>query len=248
LFVQQEVPQNRIYYNKWFKDRFSHYFNIYGGPDDRDRPYAPFFYLKTSGFWILNPIRGKENQLAKLKNVGSSKDISMIEYASLAPEVFQLFINRDYANAIREYIESILKELRVGQNELPTVNEAPVKYSLFEHEKVAITYLKSHAAIYGKIINNVEIYDKQSNNYYEYDCILVAHSGIYVVELKHWSGRIEIVEYNWLINEAVYRRDPHQLNNFKAKLLKGIYEQQFRTYPNVWAESVVILTNPDAGS
>ena len=246
LFEQQEVPQNKIYYNNWFKDRFSHYFSIYGGPDDRDRPYAPFFYLKTSGFWILNPISGKENQLAKLKNVGSSKDISMIEYASLDPEVFQLFINRDCANAIREHIESVLKELRIPQHGIQTVNEGSIRYSLFTYEKAAITYLKGQTEPYGKTINNVEIYDKQSNNYYEYDCVLVAHSGIYVIELKHWSGRIEIAEYNWLINEAVYRRDPHKLNNFKAKLLKGIYEQQFRTYPSVWAESVVILTNPDA--
>lgn len=48
----------------------------------------------------------------------------------------------------------------------------------------------------GKFVNNILIYDNQSNNCFEYDIILVAYSGIYVIELKHWSGHIRIEPYN----------------------------------------------------
>ena len=67
-----------------------------------------------------------------------------------------------------------------------------------------------------------------------------------MVELKHWSGHIEIAPYNWIVNGTSYRADPHRLNEFKCKVLKGIYQHQFRTYPNVWVESIVVLTNPEA--
>lgn len=90
------------------------------------------------------------------------------------------------------------------------------------------------------------LFDKQSNNYYEYDIILVAHSGIYVIELKHWSGHIRVEPYNWIINNTQTRTDPHKNNGFKCKVLKGIYQHNFKTYPNVWVKSVVVLTNPDS--
>ena len=76
--------------------------------------------------------------------------------------------------------------------------------------------------------------------------IIINQSGIYVVELKHWAGNIQIRPYNWVINDTRYRTDPHKNNSFKCKVLKGICQHNFRTYPNIWIESVVVLTNPNA--
>ena len=76
--------------------------------------------------------------------------------------------------------------------------------------------------------------------------MIVSQSNIYVVELKHWSGKIQVAGYSWLINKQTYRPDPHLSNNFKCKVLKGVYQHEFTTYPNVWIESVVVLTHPKA--
>ncbi|HHX45362.1 MAG TPA: protein kinase [Chloroflexi bacterium] len=74
----------------------------------------------------------------------------------------------------------------------------------------------------------------------------MTHTGIYVVELKHWSGRIRVQPNRWLIDGYRFPPDPHIANGFKCRLVKTLYEHRFPTYPNLWVESVVVLTNPDA--
>lgn len=120
--------------------------------------------------------------------------------------------------------------------------------SIFKHEQSAIDEIKRYFKdqnLY-QLTSNLLLYDAQSNNYYEYDLVLVSGFGIYVVELKHWSGNIKIAPYNWVINQCHYRNDPHKNNIFKCKILKGIYQHHFKTFPDIWVESVVVLTNPDA--
>ena len=66
-----------------------------------------------------------------------------------------------------------------------------------------------------------------------------------MIELKHWTGCIAVRPHNWVINETNYRPDPHKINSFKGKIVKGIYQHRFKTYPNIWVESVVVMTNPE---
>jgi serine/threonine protein kinase len=120
--------------------------------------------------------------------------------------------------------------------------------SFFAHEQNAIDEIKRHFSSKQsyRVLSNLLIHDPQSNYYYEYDLVIVAPTNIYVVELKHWSGRIEIDSYSWRVNERNYRRDPHTSNIYKCKVLRGLYQHSFPTYPGVWVESVVVLTHPDA--
>lgn len=123
--------------------------------------------------------------------------------------------------------------------------------SLFAHEQTAIEQINIliNRHKLGKLISNVLLYDRQSNNFLEYDLIVVTHTGIFVVELKHWSGHVKIDyskdPYNWVIDGGKYRRNPHRLNIFKCKILKGIYQHKFRSFPNIRVESVVVLTHPE---
>ena len=107
--------------------------------------------------------------------------------------------------------------------------------SLFTHEQQAIDEIKRHFAgkkLY-RVLNNLLIHDTQSNYYYEYDLVIVSPTNVYVIDLKHWSGRIEIASNNWRINGRTYRRDPHASNTYKCKVLKGLYQHQFPTYPGI---------------
>ncbi len=121
-------------------------------------------------------------------------------------------------------------------------------HSLFQHEADAITKLKRRLSAHrlGFILNNLEVHDPQSNRYFETDVVIICGFGIYVVELKHWSGRIEIRPDTWLQNNSFFKRDPHISNGFKAKLLRGIWERKFPSIAPPYFESVIILTNPDA--
>jgi len=122
--------------------------------------------------------------------------------------------------------------------------------SFFNHEREAIESINQNIQKYGLgySINNFSVNDHQSNRYFEIDYIVIANYGIYIVELKHWSGTITIKANNWIQNNSFTKKDPHILNGMKAKLVKGLYERQFPSYPNpkMYFESVVILTNPQA--
>ena len=95
------------------------------------------------------------------------------------------------------------------------------------------------------MLTNLQLHDVQSNRYFEVDLVVIANFGIYVVELKHWSGQISVQPNSWVQNNSFFKQDPHKANNFKAKLLKGLCERRFPHFNQIYFESVVVLTNPD---
>lgn len=98
---------NRVYFNDSFKQNFSSLFKQYARTDvDRDRPYNPFFYLKTSSFWSLVPRSGKEKELNSTLTIGGpSKLNELVEHALLSDEA--LIILQD-GNS-REKLISLIK-------------------------------------------------------------------------------------------------------------------------------------------
>lgn len=61
---------DRIYYDARFTQLFEKYLKNFGGRDDRNRPYNPFFHLRTSSFWRLVPRPGKDDELDKISTIG----------------------------------------------------------------------------------------------------------------------------------------------------------------------------------
>ncbi len=250
------VPENQFKFDERFRSKFTKYFTMYHRPGDRDRPLAPFFHLKNSvTFWHLRAFSGKEAELARLSTIGTPKQLySCIDYAYIDQEVFNYLrdpVKRHTAlETILECLQRGLKEAQKLERISSTdeVISQDTSGSLFEHEAVAIELINAAMKAFnlGETVSNLLIYDNQTNDYYECDLIVIAPQGIYVVELKHWSGKIRIAPYNWIIDGVKYRRDPHAANRLKVHILKGIYQHQFRTFPDIWVESVVVLTNPDS--
>lgn len=247
------IIENKIYFDEKLREQFTNYFNLYARKEDRNRPHTPFFHLRSSGFWNLAAKEGKKDILDTMQRVGGAGDITTnIDYAFLNEEIYDMLNSKNESNTIREFIQEILVD-KYGSNTDDYIAEpsddyvaAAIDDSLFKHEEKAISNIRNLIHNKGIMLNNVLLHDEQSNNYYEYDVILISHSGIYVVELKHWSGHVQVGPYQWTVNETQYRNDPHKSNGFKCKVLKGLYQHRFRTYPNIWVESVVVLTNPDA--
>ena len=210
----------------------------------------PFYHMSSEGFWHFKIREGAESLFQLFKDSRQPKYRftalrirETIEYAYLDDELYLLLTKSESRCQMKEIIESSRQDQEVEHLE---VNEPT---SLFQHESSAIGSIASGIRRYslGKAVNNLLLYDEATNDYYECDVIIVGYSGIYLVELKHWSGHIQIASYNWIKDQVKYRRDPHATNIFKAKILKGIYQHQFRTYPaELRVESVVVLTNPEA--
>ncbi|MCF7708072.1 MAG: protein kinase [Verrucomicrobia bacterium] len=245
-----KITKASISFNEDFKRAFRKILDEYGGKGDRNRPHAPFFHLGNSSFWRLVATEGKEQELAKTKTVGSPGDLNqLVSHALLDESVFHMMKNPAEAAAIEdELVRLILLCKKAKHDSQSQVQEEYAKYSLYQHEERALkelgTRIKDNRL--GIVLTNFEIHDPQSNRYFETDAVVVSEFGIYVLELKHWSGLIEVKPNSWIQNHSFYKPDPHKVNNRKAKLLKGLFERKFPHFPSVWFESAVVLTNPNA--
>jgi len=222
-------------------------------PGQRDSYYLsaleyPFYYLQSDGFWKLKIKDGMLDKYREYEKTRLTKNrvLETVDYGYLDEDVFTFLSTVDGRESIRTEIN---EWLAMNKYVIPESHEDEMvldETSLFEHEQIAINKLSKAIGGEVSLLPNVFIWDPQTHNYYEYDLIIVGRSGIYVVDLKHWSGVIETRKYQWRINKNEYRPDPHMNNNFKCKILKGLYEHQFVTYPRIWVESIIVLTNPDA--
>lgn len=206
----------------------------------------PFFHLASDGFWHLRIKEGQEDKFetykAVAKRLTKSRLLETVEYGYLDPEVFEMLSQENIRNAVRANMEKIIRKSTHNFDlDWGTI-------SLYEHEKLSVDDISKEVQRYqlGHCLNNVMLYDETTGQYLECDLIVIGYSGIYLVELKHWTCEVSITfkasTHNWVRN-GKYIRNPHILNDYKAKILKGIYQHKFITYPEIYVESVVILTN-----
>lgn len=248
LVEKGHIRDNRIFFSDELREEFRQLLHQFGGEADRDRPHNPFFHLSGAPFWHLVPNDGMASVLATTGSIGSSGDlVRLVSYAEVEESVFRLFQNPDSRREIENTIHRLIEEGAESRT-IEAVHEAPASYSLFAHESDAIEAIRAKVSTsrLGIVLSNLELHDPQSNRYFETDLVVIASYAIYIVELKHWSGRIEVRPNSWVQNGSFYKRDPHIANNFKAKLLRGIYEHAFPQFPRVYFESVITCTNPDA--
>lgn len=227
-----------------FLDKFNRHFPDFAGY--RKMLEHPFYYLQNDDFWFLKIKKGMEEKyrLYEQKRLTRRRLLETVDYAFLSEAAYAVIKDPKQNKLLEKEIVNIFD----FKYETIATTDILQEGSLFEHEQEAIDIIKNYILRHniGQILNNIYLFDRQSNNYYEYDIVLIAHSGLYVVELKHWSGEIRVAPYHWIVNETQFRNDPHKNNSFKCKILKGLYQHQFPTYPQLWVESVVALTNPIA--
>ncbi|MDD3824164.1 MAG: protein kinase, partial [Sphaerochaetaceae bacterium] len=237
-----------VLFNDALRSGFSDLFKQYATLDDRDRPSAPFFHLSRHGFWQLVPKAGQEETLSSAGTVGSSGElVRLVDHAELDHDVFVFMRDKHASDRIQRELEFLIQQGIESRTKPDIVREDQAQYSLFAHESDALNTIQRHIRAHnlGETLCNLELHDQQSNRYFETDLVLVSRFGVYVVELKHWSGRIEVRPNSWLQNGSFFKADPHKANNFKAKLLRGLCDRKFPSFPSVYFESVVVLTNPD---
>lgn len=234
-----------------FKDKWIEFF-----PDsDPDKIFIeyPYFHLTNDGIWELQIFPEKkeifENYLKQKKRLTKNRLKETVQYGFLKNEFHIAFMDKTQ----RQRIRSKINELLQFQNQKYEIDEFDCGIdettSLYTHEATAITQIENAVKSrgLGYVCSNIEIHDPQSNRYFEIDLLVFSSFGIYVVELKHWTGQIKVLPYSWEVN-GFSRSDPHKGNNHKAKLIKGICEREYPFLKFPFAESVVILTHPDAST
>lgn len=90
---------------------------------------------------------------------------------------------------------------------------------------------------------NVEI-SSQNGQILEYDAVVVSPHGIYVLEIKEWTGHIEGDDIEWLVSGGS-RKAPLRITERKAKVLKSRLVERVQALARVWVEAAVVLAvNP----
>lgn len=241
LIKENEILNNTVNFDDKFKRVYTKYFNQYSGKNDRNRPHTPFFHLRTSGFWKLVPNKITETEIDSISSVGGPTELNkLISHAEIELEFFNEIKTPEKRVKFENKIKSILNSENRSEN-----HELKETSSLYSHEAMAIKEIKKliQPRNLGFLCSNIEIHDPQTNRYFEIDVLIVSRFGIYVVELKHWTGNIEVRPYNWFVN-GMPRSDPHKTNNFKAKLIKGLCEHKYPFFKIPFVTSVVVLTHP----
>lgn len=133
--------------------------------------------------------------------------------------------------------------LEVDQTDRPSTGEGLIY--VIPHEYQAIKYITDALEKYIEFIPNYFVNDQATNQYHECDLIAICQDRLAIIELKHWAGEVEVYPHSWMINNRFHRRDPHIANSFKCKLLKSLYLRSFPTLPELWVESIIVLTNEE---
>ena len=103
LLEQGEIQTNRIVPSPQLVETYLRYWNqISTGPP---RPFLPFNYLKSSGFWHLHAHKGQEAVLASTHAFSTMSHLAgVVAYVSLDDELFALLLNPETREVIRQAI------------------------------------------------------------------------------------------------------------------------------------------------
>ncbi len=224
-------------------------------PSERRHLEYPYYHMQSDGCWHLHLKPGQEEAYRQYEQTRLTRKrlIETVAFAHMDGDFLNALSSEEGQQLVEQRLAALIPTIASAQQRDDQLRGGQLLYtasssgtSLFAHEEHAIQVVRHGIPGSARLLSNVEIYDVQSNSYYEYDLIIAARSGLYVVELKHWSGHVRVAPYQWVLDDYRHRPDPHRINSVKCKLLKNLYGHQFPTFPRVWVESVVVLTHPDA--
>jgi hypothetical protein len=132
LFDVPSLRRKEIYYDDKFRSIFTELFNKYASENDRNRPYAPFFHLRSHAFWSLRAIAGKEKELDSVSSVGGPALLNeMVECAILSDELYAALLNDEERLILEKHIVHILntnKSVSAFPQVTGSINSAFVLY------------------------------------------------------------------------------------------------------------------------
>lgn len=89
IFKSGKGETRRIHYNEEYRKAFSNLFEMFATGEDRNRPYTPFFHLRSASFWRLIAVPGKADELAATTTVGGPGMLSeLVDYAELDADFY----------------------------------------------------------------------------------------------------------------------------------------------------------------
>lgn len=120
-----KIRGNRVYFDGPLRCEFGQLLTDYGNEEDRDRPYNPFFHLRSASFWRLVPTVGSEGELKNTPRVGGPSELSrLVQYAEL-DDAFVSFLRDPKSCALIE--ATLLRCVADGREGTDSSKTAPTR-------------------------------------------------------------------------------------------------------------------------
>jgi putative restriction endonuclease len=189
LIEQKAISENQIFPSPQLVDAYLKYSSGIGLLSAR--PFLPFYHLKSSGFWHLQPKEGHEKVFQVVKSFNSMSQLAqVIAYATLDRELYALLLKPDTREVIRQAIinryfsdrkdlvRAIVEENREVSNIEEILLQQAKEKAGVEHLEIPETPLRS-AAFRGVIMK-----------LYDYTCAachlrIITISGASAVDAAH---------------------------------------------------------------
>lgn len=105
--------KNQIKFNPELHELYSRHYDKYKQGNDLNRPWMPFFHLKTSYFWNHYVFEDSKNDyLAYKSSDGPTKLSRLIQYSFLVDDVHLMLLESTHRDYYRSIISEILIENR----------------------------------------------------------------------------------------------------------------------------------------
>jgi serine/threonine protein kinase len=216
------------------------------GNDSQSSLEYPYYHLGSSCLWrhILNP--DMESKYNEYKRFTPKRIREIIRYATLEESLFEKLKSEKFRDVFVGRLKERIMNLVSHRETKDAWNDTSVTNSMFPHEEYAIRSIIERLANKVNFVPNYNLHNTATNEYLECDMVAVSRVGLFIIELKHWAGEIEIRHHNWLRNQSENWKDPHISNQHKCKVLRSLCEKIFPTIKISFIKSLVVLTNPEA--
>lgn len=88
LIEQGVITDNKVLFNEQLKTRFTFYFQQFKQGNDKNTPYLPFYYLKSSLFWYLDIKSEYQKEFSQLKSISDRAIQRHVNYGYFDEELF----------------------------------------------------------------------------------------------------------------------------------------------------------------
>src|SRR5690606_31427379 len=126
------LTENRITYSHDLLSRYLAYFDAVRTEQDHPNPYFPFFHLKSSGFWHLAVIPGREQAADAITSARSNSAITdNFAYVQLNDDLYALLMD----GAAREALGNALAQhwFDRGFQEISRIRDTNRQISIYEY-------------------------------------------------------------------------------------------------------------------
>lgn len=120
----------------------------------------------------------------------------------------------------------------------------PVGSAVNRAEKEGLRLLRDHLPEHYLVIGNFDLQLPQRRNTLEFDAIVIGDAGVFVVEIKGWSGAIQGDLRRWKLPWANVE-SPFIRNEARAKALRAFLSSRIHDWPSyLCCEALVYLPMP----